>query len=302
MSDLYSGVKVITNVDKELIGQVYSSGKVDIDQFDKRYNLYANQNMYVVLKDEVTSEETGDVLVAGSASVLTRVQGSSLVKLETNGDTVASGIRAKNKEQLMALDALLDDSVHVVSLTGIAGTGKTLLTLAAAMHCVEQGTYNKIILTRPMTQVGKHDLGILPGEINDKFGPYLKNYMCNFEHLLKGRKTIEDLIQFYNMEFVPLQLIRGASWANAFIIADEVQTLNHHEMLTLGTRIGENSKLVNMGDLNQRDERIAKDKTGLFHWVNSPMVKASKLTASINLIKSERSEICKLFADVFEDV
>lgn len=301
MSELYSGVKVISNVDKSLISQIYASGKVDIDEFDKRYNLFSNQNMYVVLKDELTDDQ-GNVTMAGSSSVLTRVNGNDLVKLETSGDTMVSGIRAKNKEQLMALDALLDDSINVVSLTGIAGTGKTLMTLAAALHKVEAGVYNKIILTRPMTQVGKHDLGILPGEIDDKFGPYLKNYMCNFEHLVKGRKTIEDMIQFYNMEFVPLQLIRGASWPNAVIIADEVQTLNHHEMLTLGTRIGENSKLIIMGDLNQRDEKIAKDKTGLYFWVNNPMVKASKLTASINLIKSERSEICRLFADVFEDV
>lgn len=301
MSDLYSGVKVISNVEKSLIDEVYKTGELDIDQIDKRYNLYSNQNQYVVLKDETTNE-AGDVLIAGSASVLTRVQGDILCKLDVSGDTAVSGIRAKNKEQLMALDALLDDDINVVSLTGIAGTGKTLLTIAAALHKVETDVYNKIILTRPMTQVGKHDLGILPGEINDKFGPYLKNYMCNFEHLVKGRKTIDDMIQFYNMEFVPLQLIRGASWPNAFIIADEVQTLDHHEMLTLGTRVGENSKLVIMGDLNQRDERIAKDKTGLHHWINNPMSKASKLTASINLIKSERSEICKLFSDVFEDV
>ena len=299
MSEMFSGVKVITNLDRGIIDEIYSAGKIEI--FDKRYNLNNQQNMYLVLKDEVVDDE-GNVTTPTTSSILVRVQGDHLVRLAVNNDTVVSGIRAKNKEQLMAIDALMDDTVNVVSLTGPAGTGKTLLTLAAALHKVEQRVYDKIILTRPMTQVGKHDLGILPGEVDDKFGPYLKNYMCNFEHLFKGRKTVDDMIKFYNMEFMPLQLIRGASWPNAVIIADEVQTLNHHEMLTLGTRIGENSKLIIMGDLSQRDEKIAKDKTGLYHWVNNPAVKASRLTASINLIKSERSEICRLFANVFEEV
>ncbi len=299
MSEMFSGVKVITNLDRGIIDEIYAAGKIEI--FDKRYNLSNHQNMYLVLKDEVVDDE-GNVTTPTTASVLVRVQGDHLVRLAVTNDTVVSGIRAKNKEQLMAIDALMDDTVNVVSLTGPAGTGKTLLTLAAALHKVEQRVYDKIILTRPMTQVGKHDLGILPGEVDDKFGPYLKNYMCNFEHLFKGRKTVDDMIKFYNMEFMPLQLIRGASWPNAVIIADEVQTLNHHEMLTLGTRIGENSKLIIMGDLSQRDEKIAKDKTGLYHWVNNPSVKASRLTASINLIKSERSEICRLFANVFEEV
>lgn len=303
MSELFSGVKVISNVSKDLINELYDKDEIDIEELDNRFNLEASQNMYVVLKDEITSEETGDVLIPGNSSIISRVQGKSLKSLFNKPDHIVSGIKAKNKEQMMALNALMDDSISVVTMTGRAGTGKTLLSLATALSKIESKSplYNGIILTRPMTQVGKHDIGILPGEIDDKFGPYLKNYMCNFEHLFKGKKSIEDMIKFYNIEFVPLQLIRGASWANKIIIADEVQTLNHHEMLTLGTRVGENSKLIIMGDLSQRDEKIAKDKTGLFHWVNNKDVKASQLTASIHLLKCERSEISRLFADVFEE-
>jgi PhoH-like ATPase len=108
-------------------------------------------------------------------------------------------------------------------------------------------------------------------------------------------------IEHYKMEFIPMQLIRGASWPDTYIIADEVQTLNYHEMLTLGTRVGENSKIVIMGDLAQRDIRIAKPDTGLWKFSNSELAKKSQLVAHIELLKCERSEISRIFAQVFED-
>jgi PhoH-like ATPase len=102
------------------------------------------------------------------------------------------------------------------------------------------------------------------------------------------------------MEFIPIQLIRGASWRNSFVLADEVQVLNYMEMLTLGTRLGEGSKLVILGDLGQRDENIAQDKTGLWKIANSPIAQESKLVASVHLVKSERSQLSALVSDIFE--
>lgn len=304
----YTGVKVI-RTEKDVIDELYKDGFLSVDFFDGRYRLRDYQNLYVHLTNSV-EDEKGNILIPSTSSVITRVIGDRLVKLPIQKDSLVGGIRPRNREQQMALDALTDDSIKAVTLTGPAGTGKTLLTLAAALHKIETGKYSRIILTRPMTQVGKHELGILPGEINDKFGPYLQNYMCNMEFLLKGQaaRTMRDqqsnmqaIIEHYKMEFVPLQLIRGASWPDSFIIADEVQTLDYHEMLTLGTRVGENSKMVIMGDLAQRDEKIAKDKTGIWKFSNSELAKISPLVAHIELLKCERSEVSRLFAQIFED-
>jgi len=158
-----------------------------------------------------------------------------------------------------------------------------------------------------MSQVGKRDLGILPGDISEKFNPYLMNYLCNIEQIIKFDKKshtkltdINDIFDRYNIQVVPLQVIRGASWVNTFIIADETQVLDYHEMATLGTRVGERSKIVILGDLNQRDEKIAIPSTGLYKFINSEKAMASPLVASIELLKCERGEISALFADVFE--
>lgn len=263
-------------------------------------------NLYKKKKIEITTLESGEFfeneyvhLTDGASKSAITISKNGYLYLVTTKE--AMGVRPRNLEQIMAMDALLDDNVRVCVFTGRAGTGKTLISIAAALQKVESKQYKKIILTRPMSQVGKYDLGALPGEVDDKFGPYLQNYMCNFEHLLGDKRTgVEDLINMYNIEFIPMQLIRGASWSNAFIIADEIQTLDYHEMLTLGSRVGENSKLVISGDLGQRDEKIAKEKTGLYKFVNDGRVKKSRLTSSVHLIKCERSEVANLFSDVFE--
>ena len=285
MAELYTGVKVL-EVDKEIIDRLCKEREIDF--WDNRYSFY--QNEYLVIKD-----------VAGtSSSVLGTVKGGKIVWLP--GSPVASNIKAKNKEQVFALNALLDNSIEVVVLTGRAGTGKTILTLAAALQKIEDHSYSKLILTRPMSQVGKHELGILPGEVNDKFYPYLQSYMCNLEFLIGDKKnSIDNLVNHYKAEFIPFQLIRGASWHKSFVICDEAQTLDYHEMLTLGTRVGEGSKLVVLGDLNQRDERISKDKTGIYKFVNSDLAKNSPFVSSIELIKCERGNVATLFADIFEE-
>lgn len=285
----YTGVCVVS-VCAELISEIYKEKSISTT-FDQR--IIFSQNEYIILKDQVPKEQ------GGNASALTKVCGDRLYLL-SKFDKPISGVKPKNKEQQFAFNALLDTQIPVVALTGSAGTGKTLLTLAAALHQVDKGEYEKIILTKPMSWVGKHSLGALPGDVNEKFNPYLENYMCNIEHLLSGSKrSIPDMIQQYNFEFVPLQLIRGASWHNAFVIADEVQTLDYHEMVTLGTRLGEGSKLVIMADLGQRDEKITREKTGIHKFVNSKLARNSSLVSSIELIKCERSPVAELFANIF---
>jgi PhoH-like ATPase len=211
----------------------------------------------------------------------------------------AGDIRPKlgNEEQLMAMDALLDDSIPVVVLTGRAGSGKTILALAAALAKRKESQYNSIILTKPMVQVGGQELGILPGEVGEKFLPYLGNYTGNIEQIVGNVPT--DLGQL-GMEILPIQLIRGVSWASKFVLADEVQTLSRDEILTLGTRVGGNTKLVLMGDLRQRDIDIKIKDTGLFGLTDSYRFNESPLTAFVELKKVERSPVTELFTEIFE--
>ena len=285
---MFTGVRV-HQVSKEIIDFLYKNKEIEI--WDNRYNWY--QNLYVVLKDE-----TGT-----SSSALARVKKNKIVLLDK--DIKAGSLCPRNKEQRMAIDALMDDSVKVVVLTGRAGTGKTIMTLAAAINKIESRSYNKIILTKPMSQVTKYDIGALPGDVNDKFKPYLDNYFGNLEFMfgdtgIDGKQKAQSILEQYRVEFVPLQLIRGCSWHNAFILADECQTLDHHEMVTLGTRVGEGSKIVIMGDLAQRDEKISKESTGIYKFINDEKATNSEFVASIELLKSERGEVSALFGDIFE--
>jgi PhoH-like ATPase len=284
----YTGVSVV-ELSHTFINDIYAQGMIDVP--DGRLTWYPNQFIY--LKSNDTSESKGAITKVSK-------NGKELILIKDK-DLKAFGVRPKNKEQVMALHALLDDDVKLCTLTGRAGTGKTLLTIAAALQKIEEKKYDRIIITRPMSQVGKYELGALPGDVDEKFGPYLENYVSNIQQLGGNNKgTAKDIIAMYKMEAMPLQLIRGASWVKSFVIADECQVLDHHEMLTLGTRIGEGSKLIIMGDLNQRDEDIARIDTGLFHVINSQKIKTSPLTSHIELIKSERSPLAALFADTFE--
>ena len=282
--EAYTGVKVL-EVEQSVINSLYEN-KV-FPMWEEILDL--PENVYVVCKD-----------IAGqSSSALAKVERGDLVLLDVN--ISCQNLYPRNKEQRMAMDALLDHEIKVVTLTGRAGTGKTLLTLAAAIEAMDREKYKRIILTRPMSWVGKHGLGALPGDVDEKFRPYLQNYLCNLEFMLGGNpNAVIDLVHQYRIEFIPIQLIRGASWHDAFIIADEVQTLDYHEMVTLGTRVAEGSKLVIMGDLGQRDEKIEKEKTGIYKFVNSKGAQKSPFVASLELIKSERSPVSQLFADVFE--
>ena len=312
----FTGVQVVEDADPALVQTLFAQGCLPIEAVQSILGDQTFPNSFLVLKS------------TGNASALSRIapDGKSLLLIR-DSSLHACGVKPRNKEQAMVLSTLLDDRIPVQIISGRAGTGKTLLALATAMQKVEDGVYNKIILTKPMSQVGQYDLGILPGTLEDKFSPFLINYATNVEQLLGGHElrreeekksgkkskpagfevqrtglqmVLADFFRSYNVEMVPIQLLRGASFNKSFIIADEIQVLGHHEMLTLGTRVAEGSKLVLMGDLDQRDEKIKRSATGLHKSINDPKMKASGLVSFIELRKVERGLVAELFADVFE--
>ena len=209
--ELYTGVREI-QVRPDIINQLYQDKFLDLDAEDRildRRLSFKNQNEYILLQS-----------LHSNQSAIGRVKGNRII-LVNGKDITINNVTPRNVRQRMVMDALLDDNIQVVVLFGKAGTGKTLCTLATGLHKIETAKYRRFILSRPMSQLGKRQLGILPGEVNEKFGPYLDNYIDNIEHLLSGRyKNTNDLISQYRMDFKPLQLIQGANWADAFIIID----------------------------------------------------------------------------------
>lgn len=220
------------------------------------------------------------------------------------------GITARNFEQEMALDLLMDDSIRLVSLSGKAGTGKTLLAMAAGLQkVVEENQYSRLVISRPISPLGK-DLGYLPGTKNEKFNPWMQPIYDNMDILLslkddaesfgKGKKrpSILDFIDYGLLELEPLTYIRGRSLPDQFIIIDEAQNLTPHEMKTIITRAGENTKLVLTGDPYQIDiPYLDSLSNGLS--VTVEKLKAEDLVGHMTLDKGERSKLADLAAKYF---
>ncbi len=221
------------------------------------------------------------------------------------------GVKARNYEQEMALDLLLDDSIRLVSLSGKAGTGKTLLAMAAGLQkVVEDSKYSRLVVSRPISPLGK-DLGYLPGSKAEKFNPWMQPIYDNMDILLslhddinndspKGKKkpSIFDFIDYGFLELEPLTYIRGRSLPDQFIIIDEAQNLTPHEMKTIITRAGENTKLVLTGDPYQIDiPYLDSQSNGLSVAVEK--LKGEDLVGHVTLEKGERSKLADLAAKYF---
>lgn len=199
----------------------------------------------------------------------------------------------------MAVGLLLNNNISIVTLTGKAGTGKTLLALAAGLlKTLDEKVYNKLLIARPIVPMG-NDIGYLPGDKEEKLKPWMKPIYDNFEYLFRGRKidtNIEDVIAgIKNIEIEALTYIRGRSIPKQFIIIDEAQNLTRHEIKTIISRVGEGSKIVLMGDPEQIDNPyLDSTSNGLTQAVEK--FKTSELAGHVTLIKGERSEVAELAA------
>ena len=222
---------------------------------------------------------------------------SKLEKVVETKDAVW-GLKPRNKEQTFALDLLNDPSVPIVTLVGKAGCGKTLLAIAAGLDQVlEKNMFKKLIVSRPVQPLGK-DIGYLPGTMEEKMRPWLMPIQDNIDFLLNGEsKSMEMFFEDGTIQIEALTYIRGRSISNAFVIIDEAQNLTMHELKTIITRVGENTKIVLTGDVEQIDSvYLDAISNGLSYAVEK--FKQHGLAGHVTLLKGERSKVATLASKI----
>ncbi len=287
ISDLYSGF-IEVPVSSELVDQMYKPGaELEVPGQDK---LLPNQ--FVLLKDEANPSHT--------AMGRWNATKNKLVPLVRTGKEGIWGVRPRNKEQGFLLDLLLNDDVKLVTIVGKAGTGKTLLAIASGLHkTTEESLYQKLLVSRPIFPLGR-DIGYLPGDVEQKLNPWMQPIFDNVEFLMnlsradkKAGRGHHELMDLGIIEIEPLTYIRGRSIPNQFIIVDEAQNLTPHEVKTIITRVGDNTKIVLTGDPFQIDNPyVDSTNNGLVHVVNR--FKNERIAGHITMNKGERSVLAEL--------
>jgi len=285
---LYTGYKTHL-VDDELIDQFYNGESVYLEKDEAR--LYANE--YVMLVSNSNEKKTALARFQNHIKPLKRINGQSKKGIW--------GVKPRNKEQKFALDLLMDPDIPVVTLVGKAGSGKTLMAIAAGLAQVveeaEISRYKRLVVSRPIQPMGK-DIGYLPGSMEEKMSPWLMPIQDNLRFLMgNDKETLKMYTDNGTIEIEALTYIRGRSLADSFIIIDEAQNLSAHELKTIITRVGENTKIVLTGDIEQIDN-IYVDETsnGLTYAIEK--FKSYELCGHITLIKGERSKVATLAAKI----
>ncbi|MDQ3266372.1 MAG: PhoH family protein [Myxococcota bacterium] len=291
ISELYTGLAEVM-VSKDLVDQMYRPGaEVEIPGMEQ---LMPNQ--FVLLKDEVNPSHT--------AMARMNPTKGKLVPLVKAGKDGIWGIRPRNMEQSYALDLVLNDDLKLVTIVGKAGTGKTLLAIAAGLQKVtEENQYQKLLVSRPIFPLGR-DIGYLPGDVEQKLNPWMQPIFDNVEFLMnlsradkKAGRGHHELMDLGILEIEPLTYIRGRSIPNQFIIVDEAQNLTPHEVKTIITRVGDNTKIILTGDPFQIDNPyVDSTNNGLVHVVNR--FKSEKIAGHITMTKGERSALAELAANL----
>ncbi len=283
LAGIYRGKRVVENIPGTVIEELYRcpfETAADGEYFPAP--LFSNE--YLILKN-------------GSKSAL-GVFDPVMKKIKRVDNQRSFGIKPRNAEQTFALDALLNDAIPLVTLTGKAGTGKTLLALAAALECKRH--YRQIFLSRPTVPLSNRDIGYLPGDIKSKLDPYMQPLYDNLsviENKLASDHTrrfqAKELMDTEKIVITPLSYIRGRSIVKVFFIVDEAQNLTPHEVKTIITRAGEGTKIIFTGDIFQIDHPyLDSQSNGLSYLIER--MKDQRLYAHVNLEKGERSELSDL--------
>lgn len=287
IEDIYESVKSNEVPDHAVISDMYDSAEgVTVDRFGLKKPPVAHQ--YFIFRNE-------------SRSGLGHYDpfNERINKVEK---TRTYGIDPRNAEQTFALDALSRPEVQLVALTGKAGTGKTLLALAAAIH--QRKEYTQIFLARPIIPLANRDIGYLPGDVNEKIGPYMQPLFDNlavikqkFKQQSKEFSRIEEMQQTEKLVITPLAYIRGRSLSRVFFIVDEAQNLTPHEVKTIITRAGEGTKMIFTGDIQQIDSPYLDTKSNGLTYLADRM-KGQDIFAHVHLVKGERSYLADLASNL----
>lgn len=286
VDELYTGMSEVQKVPQDKIATIYQKGaSVAKDVLKKQDSL---PNHYYILKN-------------GSQSVLARYNAEDDT-LQRVVKSSAFGVIPKNAEQSFALDAIMNPEIKLVTIQGVAGTGKTLLSLAGALE--QRRNYHQIYLARPIVPLSNKDIGYLPGDVNSKLNPYMEPLWDNLKYIRslfsekdKEHKQLNEMVESQKLVVCPLAYIRGRSLSNVFFIVDEAQNLTPHEVKTIITRAGENTKIIFTGDIYQIDTPyLDAQSNGLSYLIDK--VKGKPLYAHITLQKGERSELANLANDL----
>jgi len=292
---LYSGYRELT-VDPSVIDRLYTEKKIAItDPLLAKLEPRLNPNEYVLLHGR------GEESTVGLARYVPSLGG---VLPLSRAKKPCFGIIPRNLQQNMALDLLLDDDVQMVTMMGTAGTGKTLLALAAGMHkCINEHRYERLLVARPIMPLGK-DIGFLPGSKDEKLAAWMQPIFDNLEFLLADRRVhsaetanveakLKSLVDSGKIVLEALTYIRGRSIPHQFMIVDEAQNLTPHEIKTIASRVGEGTKLVLTGDAEQIDNPyLDANSNGLSFTIEK--LKASDLVGHVTLARPERSNLASL--------
>ena len=283
-TDLYTGFTKYL-VDDQVIDQFYEGKDVFVDRDDIK--LFPNQ--FVMLVSNANEKKTALSRFKCYSKALFRV---------FDGKGWDWVITPRNKEQSFALDLLLDEDVPIVTLIGKAGSGKTLAAISAGLQQVLEGrTYKRLIVSRPVQPMGR-DIGYLPGTMEEKMRPWLAPIRDNMQFLMGNDKIMmEEYMSNGTVEIEALTYIRGRSISNAYIIVDEAQNLSRHELKTIITRVGEDTKIILTGDIEQIDNvYIDETSNGLTYAVEK--FKTAEIAGHITLQKGERSKVATLAARI----
>lgn len=287
MDHLYTGLQELY-VDIDLLRKFYEKGEIESKECANQ-KFYPNQ--FLIMKDELGS----------SASALGMVDHTgTIIKKLVNKHESVWGVKPRNAQQSMAAELLFRKDIQLVTMTGKAGTGKTLLALASGLMQTEDlRLYKKLLVARPIIPVGK-DIGYLPGEKQEKLRPWMQPIYDNLEFLFNTKKPGEIdaiLAGMSSIEVEALTYIRGRSIPEQFIIIDEAQNLTKHEAKTILTRVGERSKIVFMGDPEQIDHPYLDEYNNGLSYILEKF-KDEEVAGHIKLLKGERSELAQLAADL----
>ncbi|MFO8234302.1 MAG: PhoH family protein [Bacteroidales bacterium] len=282
---LNRNIEVLENIDPDLINELYNTpegipaSKFGLTPFSHQYYIFKSSRSSALVHYD-PFEQT-----------MERIEKKRYY-----------GISPRNAEQTFSFDALAKEEIELVALTGKAGTGKTLLALASALH--QAKSYNQILLARPIVPLANRDLGYLPGDVSEKITPYMTPLFDNlsviknqYKSTSREYKKIEEMLDSEKLILSPLAYIRGRSLSNAFFIVDEAQNLTPHEIKTIITRAGEGTKIVFTGDIQQIDSPYLDMKSNGLSYLTDKML-GQDIFAHVNLVKGERSYLAELASNL----